>query len=374
MIKNTDGDVFTATTHPLVDENQIANLLNISESMRTKRYGVDTYTDFDNCYNDTIDYLKDVYDSPEQTDECSIVSNDVEAYVSNIKKVLLNDYKNNPKTMNILVNLNYVKTVDEASMLFNNFVNDVESTESFIKGYHDFVKSHEGVKPKYNSMLAEAHEIFTGETVENPYISEFSKVDNQINIIKDKVWKKIKPGEYVDGRVKITKKTRCTLTINFWGIETIKFSKKDMSIIDPFGFHNYFNLWKNDFCMPVYQILEDSSLYDLFKNMDDTLMATYFEYCWENRPYFIKESWNKYINYLSDFPRPETYKIRVLDTGYPLDFFRNTIIHYFEEKLKQNQPDFNTSNVELKNILIDTKWDEISSDVILSTRLSVEVV
>ena len=144
--------------------------------------------------------------------------------------------------------------------------------------------------------------------------------------------------------------------------------------MDPFGFHNYFNLWKNGFCMPVYQILEDSSLYDLFKNMDDTLMDTYFEYCWENRPYFIKESWNKYINYLSDFPRPETYKIRVLDTGYPLDFFRNTIIYYFEEKIKQNQPDFNTSNVALKNILIDTKWDEISSDDILSTRLSVEVV
>lgn len=233
---------FLDAHRPLTTDEDLNRLLSISKSMSekskqklsdSKDFLTDAEVEENTAFYNLWGYVSDELSSDTNSLESTNLQNTVKAsrtlgteeHIENIKKILLTDYKDNPNLLKTLQLLNFAKTIKDADDIFNKFVEKTEEEENFKEGLNNFIKVHKDTPIAYNTLLAEAHSLFTNEEIKNPYESDIVDINNEINRYRESIWKEIGLGEYYDGKIKVTKKTPNCITMNI-GDKEIKFSKK----------------------------------------------------------------------------------------------------------------------------------------------------
>lgn len=378
MINLKDYASFDAR-RPLTTDEDLNRLLSISKSMSEKSKqkepdSDDFLTDEEveenaalyNLWEYVSDELRFTSDpqNPTNPQDAVKVSRTLgtEEHIENIKKILLTDYKDNPSLLKTLQSLNFAETIQDADNIFNKFVEKTEEEENFREGLNDFIKVHKDTPIAYNTLLAEAHSLFTNEEIKNPYENDIVDINNEINRYRESIWKEIELGEYYDGKIKVIKKTPNCITMNI-GDKEIKFSKKDMNILCERGFCRYFNFWKDSYCVPSFLLVDHihdrhnvlSVIIDSLKEKNQDLYYAFFDYNWENHPeinsiFARKHAGDSYSyiedvnSYTSEIDFKNTFHSELDDTSLDL--------------LGKTKEQLNEENTSIANIIYNTKWAE----------------
>ena len=216
-------------------------------------------------------------------------------HVDHLIRLLNKDYGDKPGTLHVIANLTRVATKKDADRMFEDFVNECDESDKFHDGVMELQEEVKNNGIIHNSLLEEAHFLFTKEEPKNPYEKEFQKISEHIEAEKEKVWKSLKVGKYYDNRVVITKKTKKYVTISY-GKKEGRFCKDDMTIFNKSGVCDYFNLWDeytldyhND-CLSTMFCTDKQDILSYLESFDENIKDAYITDIWRSRPWYVKQS------------------------------------------------------------------------------------
>ena len=219
----------------------------------------------------------------------------LENHINRLISLLQKDYSDRPNTMNVICNLTKTESEEEANFMFNEFVKVCEESDLFHEGVIDLQETVKNKGIVHNSLLEEAHFLFTKEEPKNPYEKEFQEIDAYIEAEKEKVWKALKVGSYYDNRLAITKKTKKYVTVEY-GDKSCRFCKDDMTLFNKLGVCTYFNLWdkkslkRDGDCLATVFCTDKQNVLTFIKGYGEDIADEYLQSYWDNRPPYIKNA------------------------------------------------------------------------------------
>lgn len=305
-------------------------------------------------------------------------------HINRLIDLLQKDYSDKPDTMKIIADLTRSKSEEEADFIFNEFVRECEESDLFHDGVMELQETVKNKGIIHNSLLEEAHFLFTKEEPKNPYEKEFQEIDAYIESEKEKVWKALKVGTYYDNRFAITKKTKKYVTVEY-GDKSGRFCKDDMTIFNKRGICTYFNLWDESSlewdgdCLATVFCTDKQDVLTFIKGYGEDIADDYLQSYWNNRPLYIKNvshsSWE-----LSDHPST-FYKefgydtLKKYGTMEPRNFWNKSLIYKDDsgctaEELTETM----VNNKAIKDIIYTTSWADTKPEAFNDMLKNVPIV
>lgn len=233
---------------------------------------------------------------------------ELDNHINRLIDLLQKDYSDKPDTMKIIADLTRSKSEEEADIIFNEFVRECEESDLFHDGVMELQETVKNKGIIHNSLLEEAHFLFTKEEPKNPYEKEFQEIDAYIEAEKEKVWKALKVETYYNNLFSIIKKTKKYVTIEY-SDKSCRFCKDDMTLFNKRGICTYFNLWDEnslewdgDCLATVFCTDKQDVITYIRERYGENITDEYLQSYWNNRPLYIKNANHFSCWELSDHP------------------------------------------------------------------------
>lgn len=250
---------------------------------------------------------EDVYEfDPLESYSSKVEPAELDNHINRLVGLLLTDYSDKPGTMNTIADLTRSKSEKEADLIFNEFVRECEKSDLFHDGVMELQETVKNKGIIHNSLLEEAHFLFTKEEPKNPYEKEFQEIDAYIESEKEKVWKALKVGTYYNNSFSITKKTKKYVTVDY-GDKSCRFCKDDMTLFNKRGVCTYFNLWDENSlkssgdCLATVFCTDKQDVLTFINGYGEDIANDYLQLYWNNRPLYIKNASHNFWE-ISDNP------------------------------------------------------------------------
>ena len=311
--------------------------------------------------------------------------NELNNHINQLIDLLQKDYSDKPGIWEVIVCLTRSESEEEADFIFNEFVRECEESDLFHDGV---IELQETVKNKgiiHNSLLEEAHFLFTKEEPKNPYEKEFQEIDAYIESEKEKVWKALKVGTYYNNLFSITKKTKKYVTIEY-GDKLGRFCKDDMTLFNKRGICTYFNLWDEnslewdgDCLATVFCTDKQEVLTYIKEQYGEEIADDYLQSYWNNRPLYIKnvslKSWE-----LSDHPST-FYKefgydtLKKYGTMEPRNFWNKSLIYKDDSGCTVGElTEKMANNKAIRDAIYTTSWADTKPEAFNDMLKNVPIV
>ena len=280
---------------------------------------------------------------------------DLNEHINHLIELLNKDYDDKPGTLHVIANLTRASTKKDADLMFENFVNECDESDKFHDGVMELQEEVKNRGIVHNSLLEEAHYLFTKEEPKNPYEKDFNELNAYIASEKEKVWKALKVGSYYDNRVAITKKTKKYVTVEY-GDKSRRFCKDDMIIFNRQGICSYFNLWDEESldyrgdCLSTLFCTDKQDILEYLDKYDESVKDECLQLLWKSRPTYV--SGDAFNISLKTFNKEYGYStLKELGHISPFILFddTDTVQKSVENKIK---------NEALKNVIYSTNWEK----------------
>lgn len=378
------------------------NFQNVAEAVETSKQSITeqpkiTKSVLDEILNkqqDTSIFQKSKYDvqvyedlyefDPLEACEAKENPTELDNHINRLIDLLQKDYSDKPDTMKVIGDLTRSKSEKETDFIFNEFVRECEESDSFHDGVMELQETVKNKGIIHNSLLEEAHFLFTKEEPKNPYEKEFQEIDAYIESEKEKVWKALKVGTYYDNRFAITKKTKKYVTVEF-GNESRRFCKDDMTLFNKRGICTYFNLWDENSlrwdgdCLATVFCTDKQDVLTYIKGYGEDIADDYLQSYWNNRPLYIKnvslKSWE-----LSDHPST-FYKefgyntLKKYGTMEPRNFWNKSLIYKDDSGCTVGElTEKMANNKAIRDAIYTTSWADTKPEAFNDMLKNVPIV
>lgn len=310
---------------------------------------------------------------------------ELDSHINRLIDLLQKDYSDKPDTMKIIADLTRSKSEEEADFIFNEFVRECEESDLFHDGVMELQETVKNKGIIHNSLLEEAHFLFTKEEPKNPYEKEFQEIDAYIESEKEKVWKALKVGTYYDNRFDITKKTKKYVTIEY-DDKSRRFCKDDMTLFNKRGVCTYFNLWdensleRDGDCLATVFCTDKQNVLTFIKGYGEDISNDYLQSYWNNRPLYVKNASHFSCWELSDYPST-FYKefgydtLKKYGTMVPINFWDKVTIYKDDSGCTVvDQTEKMANNKAIKDAIYATSWADTKPEAFNDMLNNVPIV